>query len=453
MLKTIETWLRDAPVSDDVDRRNAPVMQLLLFFYGIALPCSWAWHLSSRSIPPGWGIVLALDMATAALALASVAMIRCGHFRPAIKLFLGALLASMALAYHKLGTQAQLIDQTPMILVLAIGGLVLGRRALWMVYALVMAVFGIGFITDAHNTAQGPQWIRRALNNAPAVAVSYLIIAIVLDRTIAALRESLAESNARGRELQRQMAERERAQSQLVHAQKLEASGRLANGVAHDFNNILGVIQGFAAQRHGALDAGDDARRVALLVDALEGVEEAAGRGIALTRKLLGFSRNDALRIETFDAASALADLKPLLRQLFPPSVALELPAPGDTAPLDVRLDRSEFELMVLNIAANARDAMPDGGRFRAGVSAAAGGMVRIALSDSGCGMGEDVRRRVFEPFFSTKPAAVGTGLGLSVVHDLVKTLGGDIQVDSAPGQGTTVMVWLPSPEPLAAGR
>ncbi len=448
MWKPLAHWLRSAPIADAVDRRNAPAMQLLLLFYGIALPANWAWHLSSRSIPPGWTLVLLLDLATAALALLCVALIRRGRFRGAMRLFLGALLASLALAFHKLGAQAQLIDQTAVILTLVIAGVVLGRRALWSVFALLLGIFAIGFATDAGNAAKGPQWIGSVLRNAPSLVASYLIITAILDRAVTALRESLDEATARERELELEMARRERAQSQLIHAQKLEASGRLANGIAHDFNNLLGLVRGFAAQRHLAAELADPRERAALLEAALEGAEEAADRGTALTRKLLGFSRNDVLRIETFDAAAALDGLMPMLRQLFPPSVRLQRPAAG--AALPVRLDRGEFELMVLNIAANARDAMPEGGRF-AVAAWAEDGEVRIALSDSGQGMEAQVRERVFEPFFSTKPAATGTGLGLAVVHDLVKTVGGDIRIDSAPGEGTTVTIHLPQARAASA--
>ncbi len=442
-LQRVREWLAAAPIADAVDRRNAPVMQLLLLFYGVALPSNWAWHLSSRPIPTGWGIVLALDLMTAATAFVSVALIRRGAFRLAIRLFLVAMLCSQALAYHKLGTQAQLIDQTAMILILVISGLVLGRRALWIAYGLVQLVFAVGWITDANNAQQSEQWISNALNNAPSLLVSYGIIAIVLDRTVTALRESLAESDARGRELQREMAERERAQSQLIHAQKLEATGRLASGVAHDFNNVLDLVLGFARQRHALREAGSAQEQIEALDGALEGAEAAAQRGVALTRKLLTFSRNDLLRIETFDAREVLAELKPMLRQLFPPTVQLRIEPGNAEAP--VRLDRGEFELMMLNLAANARDAMPDGGSFTIEVARPDADTVEIVLADTGHGMDAHTRQRIFEPFFSTKDASVGTGLGLSVIRDLVKVAGGEIAVDSAPGQGARFVLRFPA--------
>ncbi|MGH8084070.1 MAG: sensor histidine kinase [Lysobacter sp.] len=451
MWNRVLNWLRGAPIADAVDRRNAPAMQVLLLFYGLALPANWAWHLSSRPIPQGWTIVLLLDLATSLLALACVAMIRHGRFRPAIKLFLGALLASLALAFHKLGAQAQLIDQTALILTLAIAGLVLGRQALWVVFVLLMLVFAIGFATDSLNVSRSEQWIANALRNAPSLLLSYLIITVILDRTITALRESLAESNARGRELQREMAERERTQSQLIHSQKMEVSGRLASGVAHDFNNILDVIIGFARQRHALRDGGGVGEQAAALDDALDGVELAAHRGTAITRKLLNFSRAEVLKIEVFDAGQALAELQPMLRQLFPPTVRFDLQAGPGPAP--VRLDRSGFELMVLNIAANARDAMPDGGSFQVRMAHAAHDRVEITLTDSGHGMDEQVRQRIFEPFFSTKSAAEGTGLGLAVIRDLVKVAGGEIDVASVVGEGSEFRIRLPVVASTAVAR
>lgn len=455
MWNRVLSWLRDAPIADEVDRRNAPVMQLLLLFYGIALPANWVWHLSSRPIPKGWTIVLVLDLITASLALFSVFLIRRGKFRPAIKLFVGAQLASLTLAYHMLGAQAQLIDQVSVILVLVISGLVLGRRALWTAFCLLLVVFAIGFLTDANNSKQTEQWISNSLRNAPSLVLSYLIITVILDRTLTALRESLAESKGRQRELQREMAERERAQAQLIHAQKLEATGRLASGVAHDFNNILDVILGFSSQRHRLQELNDERERTDGLADALEGVEVAARRGTALSRKLLSFSRRDLLKLETFDLTAALAELQPMLRQLFPPGVRVEFSA-GD-APLPVRMDRSELELMVLNIAANARDAMPDGGRFAVTISHA-DGYAQIAMADDGEGMDETVKRQIFEPFFTTKSAADGTGLGLSVIRDLVAAMGGEIGVDSEVGKGSTFYLRLPLaietavPPPLKKG-
>ena len=436
----LREWLGAAPITDPVDRRNAPAIQLLLLFYGLALPANWIWILSSRTIPPGWGVVAVLDFVSASVALACVAMIRRGAFRTANKLFLAAILCTQALAYYKIGAYAQL-DASALMLILIISGLVLGRRALWTTYLLVQVVFLIGWTTDYRNADSWEHWLSISLGNTISLPVAYGIVAIVLDRTVTALRESLAESESRGNELKHEMAQRERAQSQLIHAQKLEATGQLASGIAHDFNNILDVVTGFAGQRHVAEEIDDDRLARKMLFDSLEGVETAARRGSAITGKLLGFSRSDLLKPQTFDLRDAVADLQPMLRQLFPPSVRLSLDT-GDV-PLPVHIDRSELEMMLLNVAANARDAMHDGGRFDVRVHAA-GGMAGVDLADSGHGMDAQVLRQIFEPFFSTKAESGGTGLGLSVIQDLVRAAGGDIHVASTPARGTTFTIQLP---------
>lgn len=444
MLTGFSNWLSNAPIADPVDRRNAPVMQLLLLCYGMLLPVNWAWRLASGGeINEARMLIFAMDMLVAALALVSIALIRRGRFRPAIVLFLALQLISLEVVFSRTGVLSQAIDPAPTMLTMVISGLVLGRRALWIAYGLLMFVFATGFAVDVSRAIKSGVPASVALVNLPAVLISYTIITIILDRTIKALRESLDESIARGRELQREMAERERTQSQLIHAQKMEASGRLASGIAHDFNNILDVILGFSRQRHAMRDEGSHAEQVAALSDSLDGIEITANRGVALTRKLLSFSRNDVLRIEVFDAAHALSELRPMLRQLFPPSVRLNLHS--DPEPLPVRLDRSEFELMILNIAANARDAMRDGGRFEVNVSRPSPERIEIAFTDSGHGMDEHVKQRIFEPFFSTKDATDGTGLGLSVIHDLVKVTGGDIRVDSVVGEGSVFVICLPA--------
>lgn len=439
-------WLRSAPITDPVDRRNAPVMQSLLLCYGLLLPLNWAWRIIARGSLPTEGrmIILLMDVVVVALAWISIAMIRRGRFKPAIMLFLAPQLISLGIVFFQFGTQPQVIDPAPTILPLVIAGLVLGRGALWATFAVLMGVFAIGFFTEARDAGGTPEAVRLALLNVPAVLISHLLITAVLDRTIQALRESLGESIAHSQALQHEMAERERAQSQLVHAQKMEATGRLASGIAHDFNNILGVILGFASQRHSAGDGGGP--RDTALEESLEGVEIAARRGTAISRKLLRFGRNDVAYVERFDAAQAIREVQPMLRQMFDSHTRIRVEV-GDS-PLPIRFDRSQFELMLLNLAANARDAMPDGGVFT--VQAArvegttAGSHVRIRLVDTGHGMDAAVSRRVFEPFYSTKPADNGTGLGLAVVRDLVENAAGSIDIESSGTTGTVFAIRLP---------
>jgi signal transduction histidine kinase len=446
-------WLRGAPIADPIDRRNAPVMQLLLLFYALLLPVNWAWRIASGGeVNEARMLILVLDLLVAALAVVSIVMIRHGRFRPAIMLFLAMQLISLEVVFARTGVLSQVVDPAPTMLTLVISGLVLGRRALWIAFALLMAVFATGFVVEVNQAIEAGASVSAGLVNLPAVVISYTLITIILDRSIKALRESLAESNARGRELQREMAERERTQTQLVHAQKMEATGRLASGIAHDFNNVLGVILGFSGERHRLDDPDPDPRRDAIsMAQALEGVEEAARRGAAINRKLLSFSRHEVARAETFDAADAMRELQPMLHRMLGSNVRLNLTLAE--APLPIRIDRSQFELMLLNLAANARDAMPDGGDFyiRVGPAPLPVAGVEITLTDTGHGMSETVREHAFEPFFTTKPYGSGTGLGLAVAYNLIRNARGEIDVDSEPGRGATFRVLLPPPADIPA--
>jgi signal transduction histidine kinase len=450
MWRAMTGWLERVPVADPVDRRNAPVMQVLMMFIGCVVPLNSAYYIFIVGLEhrPGWIVDLGTDMIITVMAWVSLGMIRHGRFRAAIMLFLATVLASASAAYATAGFQVSLTDKIPMLL-LALGGLILGRRALWIIFGLLMAIFGLGMLTDMLRAWQSGQSAEHVLSSGPPIVLGYVIIAIVLDRTIAALRESLDESNERGRRLQQEIIERERVQEQLLHAQKMEAIGRLAGGVAHDFNNILGVILGFASERDRLDEPDMDARQeAAAMAEALEGVEMAARRGAAISHKLLSFSRNDVTRLECFDAGVALEGLAPMLRQLFGADVKVAMEIDRGR-PLGIRFDRSQFELMLLNLSANARDAMPSGGRFRlhARGTPAPDARVVISLADTGKGMDAEVQRHIFEPFYTTKPSGSGTGLGLAVTYGLVTDAGGRIAVESAPGEGSTFRIELPSAE------
>lgn len=196
------------------------------------------------------------------------------------------------------------------------------------------------------------------------------------------------------------------------------------------------MILGYAAKGRGSDDRAE-------LKEALGGVESAGRRAAAVAHKLLDFGRQDALRIERFDACDALRELQPMLRQLFDPRVRLGIALPEGALPIE--FDRARFDLVVLNVAANANHAMPEGGRFDIALRASDDGRdLEFDLRDSGHGMDEAVRARLFEPFFTTKPAGQGTGLGLSVVHDLVVAARGSIAVYSTRWQGTRVRIRLP---------
>jgi len=251
------------------------------------------------------------------------------------------------------------------------------------------------------------------------------------------------------------ITEKVRLEEQLRQAQKMEAVGQLAGGVAHDFNNILAAITGYAQLLRTSLPAGDQRREDA------EEIIAAATRGAAVTKQLLAFSRRQAIETEVLDLAAVVRDMGRMLRTLLPPSIALDLPAPAGAL---VRASRSQLEQIVLNLVVNARDAMPDGGTLTIAVSArraALGGAFAAAdaapgagldlpreavlvVRDTGTGIPEAIRDRIFDPFFTTKPPGRGTGLGLATVYGLVRQFGGSVAVESRPGAGTEFTIALP---------
>jgi len=450
--QAVAAWLNRVPISDPVDRKNAPFMQVVLLFFGVYLPINLYHYLFvsgfvSRAPAVSTWLNAATDVAIIASAWIGVWLIRRGRLRPAVVLFLSAILVSLTVVFLQTGLRGLVIDTTYPVLSLVIGGLVLGRGALWKVFASLVLMLALGAFVDAFRPALVPAKAY-APNWAMSAFLLYVLITIVLDRTIRALRSSLDESEQKSRalakaneRLQREMAERERAQARLIHAQKMEAVGRIASGIAHDFDNVLNVALGYAADRERIADRGSPA-----LIDALQGVELSVRRALSISRKLLNFGRQDLSRPEVFDAAQALRELQPMLRQLFGAEIRVQLEIGGDALP--VLMDRGQFELIALNIAANARDAMPEGGSFIVSAKRASDAAeLELALSDTGCGMPESVRAKVFEPFYTTKPMGSGTGLGLAVTHDVVEKCGGTIGVESVGGEGTTFVIRLPLAE------
>ncbi|HXY16701.1 MAG TPA: PAS domain-containing protein [Gaiellaceae bacterium] len=235
---------------------------------------------------------------------------------------------------------------------------------------------------------------------------------------------------------------------QLRQAQRLEAIGRLAGGIAHDFNNLLTVIIGYVDMMRRNEPVDDR------LVVPLTEVSNAAERAASLTRQLLAFSRRQVLEPEVLDLADVVTGLGTMLRRLLGEHVDLVVRASAE--PATVRVDRGQIEQVVVNLAVNARDAMPDGGAITIetsrvdrvaaeadGRAPGGGDTVELMVSDTGTGLNVETARRMFEPFFTTKDAA-GTGLGLSIVHGIVEQSGGSIAVESSPGRGTTFRILLP---------
>jgi PAS domain S-box-containing protein len=243
------------------------------------------------------------------------------------------------------------------------------------------------------------------------------------------------------------ITDRKRLEEQLLQSQKMEAIGRLAGGVAHDFNNLLTAIIGYADLL---------ARRVKgtprLEHDVAE-ILEAAERAAGLTRQLLAFSRKQVLQPRVLSLNAAVADIENMLRRLIGEDIQLVTQLHEGLG--HVRADPTQLEQVILNLAVNARDAMPRGGRLTvetANVEPEDGRYVMLSVSDTGIGMDAETCRRVFEPFFTTKEPGKGTGLGLATVYGIVAQSGGSIRVHSEPGQGTTFKVFLPRvDDPLAS--
>jgi two-component system cell cycle sensor histidine kinase/response regulator CckA len=252
--------------------------------------------------------------------------------------------------------------------------------------------------------------------------------------------------------ISRDVTEQKHLEEQFRQAQKMEAVGRLAGGVAHDFNNLLTVIHGFTQLVFDRLPSGDESR------ESLTEVIKAAERATNLTRQLLAFSRKQALRPRVVDVNALVGDLLRLLRRLIGEDIEFSLTLHTGAAFAEV--DPGQFEQAIINLAVNARDAMPDGGRLAIETGEAdiverpsnpdvrAGRYVRITVRDSGVGMDDATQARIFEPFFTTKGPGHGTGLGLAMVYGFVQQSGGFIDVSSAPGAGTTFDIFLPVESP-----
>jgi two-component system, cell cycle sensor histidine kinase and response regulator CckA len=245
------------------------------------------------------------------------------------------------------------------------------------------------------------------------------------------------------------ITKRKQLEEQLRQSQKMEAVGSLAGGVAHDFNNVLTAIAGYSEILFREL--GDDDPRRKRVVE----IQLASERASALTRQLLAFSRKQVLQPQLVDLNDVVTGIEPMLRRLIREDVGLE--ADRSAVPLTVLADPGQLDQVVLNLALNARDAMPWGGalRIRVGVVSLEpseaeplglrpGRHCYLSVSDTGVGMDEETQRRVFEPFFTTKPAGKGTGLGLSTVYGIVRQSGGAVSIASTLGHGSVFTAYLP---------
>jgi nitrogen-specific signal transduction histidine kinase len=237
------------------------------------------------------------------------------------------------------------------------------------------------------------------------------------------------------------VSERKRLEEQFRHAQKMEAVGRLAGGVAHDFNNLLTAILGYTELLLEPAAADAPPR------DELLEIKRAAESAAAVTRQLLTFSRRHAVHPQALDLAAVVRDMRDLIQRTIGDDVRLDL----DLADVPVVwADRGQIEQVILNLAVNARDAMPTGGTLTIGTSSLEHYAV-LMVRDDGVGMTADIKAHLFEPFFTTKSRGNGTGLGLSIVYSVAAQLGGRVEFESEPGDGATFAVYIPATDVTAA--
>jgi signal transduction histidine kinase len=256
------------------------------------------------------------------------------------------------------------------------------------------------------------------------------------------LEQRVAE---RTNELMMEVAAREKAQEQLLQSQKMESVGQLTGGIAHDFNNLLMAVMGNLEILRKRLPDEPGTRRL------IDGAMQGAQRGASLTQRMLAFARQQDLKTTSSDIGTLLRGMQELLRRSLGPQIALNLHIDSDLPPAEV--DAHQVELAVLNLAINARDAMPGGGTIDIRADhkyvhgegrLTPGTYVRVQVADTGCGMDSITLSKAIEPFFSTKPLGKGTGLGLSMTHGLAVQLGGHLDLVSEIGVGTVATLWLP---------
>ncbi|MBO9377755.1 response regulator [Sphingomonas histidinilytica] len=317
----------------------------------------------------------------------------------------------------------------------------------WL-FALFITACGLTHLVGLWNLWNGAYALEAVIKliTAAASVVTAIVLWPLLPKAIAL--PSPARLREANKALRAQIAEREKTEAALVQARKMEAMGQLTGGIAHDFNNLLQVVS-------GSLDlinnrAGGDERIQHLCGAAISAIE----RGRRLTSQLLSFSRIQRIELRPTRIADILAGLRELLSRTIEPAITLDFDV--DEVPEAVMADPVQLELALLNLAINARDAMPDGGRLTIALGRQRlegrddvldGDYVGITVADTGTGMTPEVLSRVFEPFFTTKPVGRGSGLGLSMVFGMARQSGGTVTIDSQPGRGSTVTIFLRAAE------
>ncbi len=349
---------------------------------------------------------------------------------PAVHVFLATSVGPLSLGYLTQGG----------VLHLAMGSMCL----IYLVFLTVHASFSHGVLSDS---------LRLREENSGLIAD----LSQARDASERRVKERTGELEAMNATLQLEISAHAETQHRLQQAHRMEAVGQLTGGIAHDFNNLLAIIQGNAELLRASQSNADD--------QPLASIIRASNRGAELTQRLLAFSRRQPLRPQAILLSDLIAEMTPLLRRTLGATIRIETRA--DECLWLAQADPGQVENAILNLALNARDAMPDGGSLtitgrneRLGASAlsdtleaAAGDYVMISVKDSGLGMTQEVQDRAFEPFFTTKEVGEGSGLGLSMVYGFAKQSGGHVAIESGTEEGTRVDLYLPRMTPAAETR
>ncbi|MBZ0236899.1 MAG: hypothetical protein K8M05_31510 [Deltaproteobacteria bacterium] len=397
----------------------------------IALAISIALH----PAPSGGHLAYALMLGVHVVALA---LLRRGVVRGAVIFFAVAYLAVVVIVVVRTGGRIAPIGFVLPPLVIFVGLTSGGRGALATAFASAALVLGLVAL-ERSGRLPAPVIELTQVRIWLVAAVSLVITGVMLHAALRIIRESRARAAA-------EEAARRALEEKLMQSRRLETVGRLAAGVAHDFNNVLTVV---FAEVSRLTRMGDDKIKASA-----GNIKEAAEHAAALTRQLMSFGRQQVRRPELLDLAQVTTQLERLLGKFVGDRIQFAI-EPGDGVP-PVRADRTEVEQVLLNLVTNARDAMPDGGALTVRTGVATAEMrarcpgidgepaVYLSVSDTGTGIAPEVRSRLFEPFFTTKEIGKGTGLGLATVQAIAGSAGGAVLVDSEPGKGSTFTVVLP---------
>jgi signal transduction histidine kinase len=455
MLQSIRSWLERVPGRDPHERTTSVAIQLAAAVAAVALVVGL-----SRGVQVGAPAPLLLrDTVNLLVAAATVVLLRAGRSPLAWRVMVVGISGNYLLFLAAMGLEFNRYELLQLSISLTAMALLFGRRWLWLGLAASSAAVVAGALRDAgYLGGAGPLAPPLPAITLPGETIAVMaIVAVFLDRFGLTVRQALDAALARERELARanealreEIAAHRRTGAMLVQAQKLEAVARFAGGVAHDFNNVVGVVRGHTELLRESLK--DRPQAVADLNVILQASDSAA----ALTRQLLAFSRKQLLAPRVLDLNATVTATGRMLGRLIGSDVILSLRLAPGLWP--VRADPGQIEQVIMNLAVNARDAMPDGGTFtlatenvvldEAGAALRAplraGDHVRFTATDTGTGIDAEALEHLFEPFFTTKEEGKGTGLGLSTVYGIVTQSGGLVSVESRPGHGSTFEILLP---------